>query len=181
MNLTNFYDKIGFLRPTEYAPEIIVPSASPILQSLIKLAVLNLDEGEAYVETGSFFGKTLAIAGMFSREEKIYGYGSTGARESLAKYNLADQVILPEEPVTRTDFNEIKEPVGVFFYNGQLRIGDCIHWIYPKLAGQALLIINFWEQMKVGASEAAGQYGLVFLADERFPEVGIFVKDVERV
>lgn len=179
MNLTNFYDKIGYLRPTEYAPEIIVPSVSPSLQSLIKLAVMNLDEKEAYVETGSFFGKTLAVAGLFSREDsKIYGYGNTGARESLTKYNLADQVILPEEPPTRTDFFEIQEPVGVFFYNGQLRIGDCIHWIYPKLASQALLVVNFWEQMKAGASEAAGQYGLVFLADERFPDVGMFVKDI---
>lgn len=179
MNLTNFLDQIPRLKPDEYAPTILSPGITGYHEGLFRLAALNLDEGEAWVSVGNDGGKSLVVASLFSADDnRLFGMGFT------------DQALLDKHGVTAKlseglDIEEDYGAVGVVFFSGygtDPRVQDVMHRLVPKMSSQGVVLVNRWSVFEDGATEAARELGLAFVADPRLAfDVGVLVKDVERV
>jgi len=145
-------------------PDVVGMASSKKLK-LLNLAVSILPNGgqEAYLEVGTYLGKSLVAATLGNSGRLVVGCDNfsefaTGSannnytvlQSNLAKYGLLDKIKFYDE-----DFQSLFQrwrteglpPIGVYFYDGahdeesQYR---AIRYVEPLLADSALVIVDDW-------------------------------------
>jgi predicted O-methyltransferase YrrM len=127
--------------------------------ALLNLAAAHLEEGEAYLEVGSFKGLSLIGAMLGNPGRRFYaienflefnldgGLARPELEANLARWVEPGQVRLLEGDCFRLlrDEGRLEEPVGVYFYDGAH--GRLPHYLAlgvaePWLAARALVVID---------------------------------------
>lgn len=141
---------------------------APRNQRLLGLAVAGLSPSEAYLEIGTFQGKTLVSALVGNPVCPAYacdnfsefaGVASLPLLEgNLARYGLSDRVtFLNADFRTVLTRRVIGHPVGVYLYDGAHDEGsqyDGIALAEPILADEALVIVDDWRHAPDSGSYA---------------------------
>lgn len=146
-------------------------------QQLLNLAFTFLDEGESYLEVGTYQGKSLLSAMINNPARPVYAcdnfsefdVNSLGiTRTNLENYGLAEKVTFYD-----CDFLEIfskdrlPEPIGLYFYDGahdEASQFAAMVKVEPFLADEALVLVDDWRfapdsqsYAKVGTMRAVKQ------------------------
>lgn len=124
---------------------------------LLDAAVASMGHEEAYLEVGTFVGKSLISATLLNPERRIYACDNFSEFEdnsldrlmgNLSRYDLADRVTFFDDDFRQViDPELISDPVGVYFYDGahdEQSHFDAIHLAERVLADEALVIIDDW-------------------------------------
>ena len=149
------------LNPDEHLARDLCPDVPGMLslrkQQLLNMAFALIPEGEAYLEVGTYMGKSLisAMAGNYPRpvyavdnfsefEENSYEV----LRSYLESYGVFDDICF-----CNGDFREVlgagivTTPIGLYFYDGS---HDCesqyvaMKLVEPFLADEALILVDDW-------------------------------------
>ena len=126
-------------------------------QQLLNLAFSFLEEGEAYLEVGTYQGKSLLSAMLNNPVRPVYACDNfsefdTNSLEiteaNLAHYNLRDQVAFHDCDFTEIFTEEsLPDPIGLYFYDGAhddesqyrgIRLAEAF------LAEEALFLVDDW-------------------------------------
>ncbi len=136
-------------------------------QQLLNLAFGLLAEGEAYLEVGTYQGKSLVSAMIDNPHRPVFACDSFSQFEgntfeitqaNLAKYGLLDRVRFYD-----CDFGEIFSPerlplpVGLYFYDGAHDYDSqykAIARIEPFLSKEALVFVDDWRFAEDSQSHA---------------------------
>lgn len=127
-------------------------------QMLLRLAARCLPTNECYLEIGTYTGKSLVSAMQDAPGRIFYAcdnfslFSETNSFEilsdNLKRYALHDKVTFFNEDFKQIyNSNRIKEPVGVYFYDGGHDFEsqyEAIRLVEPLLASAALVIIDDW-------------------------------------
>jgi len=127
-------------------------------QSLLNIAFNCLEENEAYLEIGTYLGKSLISAMLSSIDRQAYAcdnFSQFAARNSrdilennLQRYGLSEKIMFFD-----SDFRNIvtpdciEAPVGLYFYDGAHDLEShilAIELAEPLLASSALVIVDDW-------------------------------------
>lgn len=126
-------------------------------QQLLNLAFSLLPEDEAYLEVGTYQGKSIVSAMLNNPHRTAYACDNFSefdtnsfkiTQANLARYGLLDRVIFHD-----CDFIEIftpeklQTPIGVYFYDGAHDADSqykAITEVEPFLADQALVLVDDW-------------------------------------
>lgn len=126
-------------------------------QQLLNLAFGLLPPGEAYLEVGTFAGKSLISAMLHSPVRTVYavdnfsefeGNSLSTTQAHLARYGMLERVHFLD-----CDFREaltpgrIETPIGLYFYDGahdEESQHMAIRLVEPLLADEALVIVDDW-------------------------------------
>lgn len=149
--------------PLEGIREDLCPDVDGMMsikkQRLLNLAFANLPSGEAYLEVGTFKGKSLisamhgnpirpVIACDNFNEFRDLGNDLGETRKNLARYGLEERVTFWD-----CDFrsvytpDRIPHPIGLYFYDGAHDYEaqyDAIALAEPFLADSALVLVDDW-------------------------------------
>lgn len=153
----------------------VLGMASPKKLKLLNLAVsfLSPDNGECYLEVGTYQGKSLiaALLGNDGRAAIACDNFSefdtpdnpanlTILKQNLSRYGMANNIRLYNEDF-RSLFGRWKAEnlpaVGVYFYDGahdEASQCDAIRTVEPLLADQALVIVDDWREESGSFAEA---------------------------
>jgi predicted O-methyltransferase YrrM len=143
-------------------------------QTLLRIAASNLPENECYLEVGTYTGKSLVSALLGDPGCKFYAcdnfslFKDTNSleilMENLKSYGFQDKVDFFNEDYKNIFHKQrIKEPIGVYFYDGEHDFPsqyDAIRLVEPLLAPTSLVIIDDWrfaEDSNSYAKEATEQ------------------------
>ena len=126
-------------------------------QQLLNLAYRLLDEGEAYLEIGTFQGKSLLSAMIANPARPVFACDNFSQfdhntyetlHDNLAKYGFSDRVAFFDcdflEAYTASRLNV---PIGMHFYDGAHDYGsqyEAIKRVEPFLAANALVLVDDW-------------------------------------
>jgi len=161
-------------------------------QQLLNLAFSLLDEGEAYLEVGTYQGKSLLSAMIGNSSRPVFACDNFSqfddntfeqAKQNLAAYGLFDKVRFYD-----CDFSEIYTPerlpvpIGLYFYDGAHDYDSqhqAIARIEPFLARAALVLVDDWRLAEDSQSHAksatetairdsGGQWRVLFELPARF-------------
>lgn len=126
-------------------------------QQLLNLAFSMLPEGEAYLEVGTYMGKSLLSAMIGNPERPVYAVDNFSQFEensfAVLKGNLEHYGLFHRVNFCNGDFREIfnpgilREPIGLYFYDGghdfeSQYLG--IKLVEPFLADEALILVDDW-------------------------------------
>jgi predicted O-methyltransferase YrrM len=175
MNTTQFHREFEALYPNEayaipdellFSPfvaqkEDLCPDVQGMLslrkQRLLNLAYRLLPPGEAYLEVGTYHGKSLLSAMLnnplrpthaVDNFSEFEGNSLAVLQKNLANYGLADKVTFHDADF-RTIYTpeNLPQPVGLYFFDGphdEQSQYDGIHLIEPYLASDALVLVDDW-------------------------------------
>ncbi len=175
MNTTQFHREFEALYPNEayaipdellFSPfvaqkEDLCPDVQGMLslrkQRLLNLAYRLLPPGEAYLEVGTYHGKSLLSAMLnnplrpthaVDNFSEFEGNSLEVLQKNLAHYGLADKVTFHDADF-RTIYTpeNLPQPVGLYFFDGphdEQSQYDGIHLIEPYLASDALVLVDDW-------------------------------------
>ena len=163
-----------FQRFKDPCPDVI-GMASPKKLKLLNLAVsfLSKDDGECYLEVGTYQGKSL-IAALLGNEDRAaiacdnfseFDSGEdpsnvTILKQNLSKYGLSDRVRLYNEDfltLFRRWKTENLPSVGVYFYDGahdESSQYEAIRSVESLLSDRALIIVDDWRSESGSFAEA---------------------------
>lgn len=130
-------------------------------QQLLNLGFRLLAPGEAYLEIGTYHGKSLLSAMLHNPERPVYavdnfsefateasGNSLDKTLSNLAHYGLRDKVVFYDADFRAVCTPEhLKHPVGMYFYDGahdEASQYDGIRLVEPFLADNALVLIDDW-------------------------------------
>jgi hypothetical protein len=127
-------------------------------QILLKIAYSFIDEGEAYLEVGTYVGKSLVSAMAGNELRPTYGcdnFSEFKESSSLSqlRLNLENHALLEKVHILDDDFRNIvdryhvPEPVGLYFYDGahdHRSQYEGIKLVEHLLADRALVIVDDW-------------------------------------
>jgi len=163
-----------FQRFKDPCPDV-VGMASPKKLRLLNLAVsfLSKDDGECYLEVGTYQGKSLIAALLgnqcpaavacdnfseFNSEPEASNFEALS--QNLLQYGMSDCVRLFNEDFL-TLFGRWKTenlpPVGVYFYDGahdEVSQYEAIRSVEPLLSDRALVIVDDWRKDSGSFAEA---------------------------
>lgn len=143
--------------------------SSPKKLRLLNLAYGLLPPGEAWLEIGTFHGKSLiaTLAGQPARPcyacddfSQFGDHGNTLAtlRANLAAHALADRVNFFHGDFRRCLTEQhVYHPVGGYFFDGPHDYAsqyDALRLVEPLLADEALVIVDDWRRADDSGSEA---------------------------
>lgn len=126
-------------------------------QRLLNLAFSLLPEGEAYLEVGTYMGKSLLSAMIGNPERSVYAVDNFSQFEEnsfpVLKANLERYDLYNRVNFCNGDFREIfnpgiiQEPIGLYFYDGghdyeSQYLG--MKLVEPFLADEALILVDDW-------------------------------------
>ena len=126
-------------------------------QRLLNLAFSLLPEGEAYLEVGTYMGKSLLSAMIGNPERSVYAVDNFSQFEEnsfpVLKANLERYGLYERVNFCNGDFREIfnpgiiQEPIGLYFYDGghdyeSQYLG--MKLVEPFLADEALILVDDW-------------------------------------
>lgn len=149
-------------------------------QRLLNLAFATLPEGEAYLEVGTYMGKSLLSAMLGNAPRPVHAVDSFSeftdvnsletTLDNLRRYGLVEQVHFHDCDFRAVfDKSHIPEPVGLYFYDGahdEQSQYDGIRMVEPLLADSALVLVDDWR-----LAEDSGSYAeigtLGAMADSR--------------
>lgn len=126
-------------------------------QRLLNLAFSMLPEGEAYLEVGTYMGKSLLSAMIGNPRRPVYAVDNFSQfeensfpvlKDNLERYGLYERVHF-----CNGDFREVytpeilRDPIGLYFYDGghdyeSQYLG--IKLVEPFLADEALVLVDDW-------------------------------------
>jgi predicted O-methyltransferase YrrM len=127
-------------------------------QFLLKIAFAAIEDGECYLEVGTYQGKSLISAVKDNSSRPVYAcdnfseFSNTNSfeklRENLQKHGLLDKIRAFDSDfrsiMTR---KHISYPIGCFFYDGAHDFESqyqAIKLVEPLLSDQALIIVDDW-------------------------------------
>jgi len=127
-------------------------------QILLRIAAESLPADECYLEIGTYTGKSLISAMQAAPERTFYAcdnfslFKESNSLElltsNLKKYGFQDKVVFFNEDFKQVfSRDRIKEPVGVYFYDGNHDYEsqyEGIRLVEPLLASTALVIVDDW-------------------------------------
>lgn len=126
-------------------------------QRLLHLAYSLLPENEAYLEVGTYMGKSLISAMLGNPRRAVYaadnfsefdGNSFEVLQGNLERYGLREQVNFCNADFRRVfDHSVLKAPVGLYFYDGghdYVDQYDAIRLVEPFLADEALILVDDW-------------------------------------
>jgi predicted O-methyltransferase YrrM len=168
---------LPFQRFKDPCPDVI-GMASPKKLKLLNLATsfLSKDNGECYLEVGTYQGKSL-IAALIGNESRAAiacdnfsefdtepnSSNLTILNDNLSKYGLSDCVRFYNEDFL-TLFGRWKTEslpsVGVYFYDGahdEASQYEAIRSVEPLLSDRALVIVDDWRQESGSFAEAGSK------------------------
>jgi predicted O-methyltransferase YrrM len=126
-------------------------------QQLLRLAFGLLEESEAYLEVGTYHGKSLLSAMLDNPVRPVFACDNFSefednsfetAQENLRRYGLLERVVFYNCDF-RGIFNRDKLPVpiGLYFYDGAHDFESqhvAIKLVEPFLADEALVLVDDW-------------------------------------
>lgn len=126
-------------------------------QELLNLAFSLLPEGEAYLEVGTYMGKSLLSAMLDNSVRAVYAVDNfsefDGNTFEVLKGNLTRYGMYEQVTFCNADFRSIfysgmiQQPIGLYFYDGghdyQSQY-DAIKLVEPFLADEALVLVDDW-------------------------------------
>jgi predicted O-methyltransferase YrrM len=127
-------------------------------QRLLNVGFFCLDPGEAYLEVGTYNGKSLIGAVLGNPARPVHACDDFSEFQgsntlNVLQANLARYEILTEVQFHNGDFRQtfatgrVDSPVGLYFYDGahdELSQYEGIALAEPLLADQALVIVDDW-------------------------------------
>lgn len=140
-------------------------------QQLLNLGFGLLEPGEAYLEVGTYQGKSLLSAMLNNPERPVYavdnfsefatsehGNSLDHTVENLTRYGLRDKVVFYDCDF-RTIFTpmHLPHPIGMYFYDGahdEQSQYDGIALVEPFLADEALVLVDDWRLARDSGSYA---------------------------
>ncbi len=140
-------------------------------QQLLNLGFSLLSPGEAYLEIGTYHGKSLLSAMLHNPERPVYAVdnfsefamGASGnslnkTLAHLAHYGLRDKVVFYDADFrTVCTPDHLKHPIGMYFYDGahdEASQYDGIRLVEPFLADEALVLVDDWRLAQDSGSYA---------------------------
>lgn len=126
-------------------------------QQLVNLGYSLLDDGEAYLEVGTFQGKSLVSAMLGNSPRPTFACDNFSefdtnsfaiTQQNLAKYGLRDRVVFYDCDFTRIyNPDHLPVPIGFYFYDGahdeeSQYLG--IKLVEPFLADEAIVFVDDW-------------------------------------
>ena len=151
----------SLLNASEHLSRDLCPDVDGMLslrkQQLLNLAFSLIPEGEAYLEVGTYMGKSLLSAMIGNPRRSVYAVDNFSQFEensfavlksNLDRYGLYDQIHF-----CNGDFREIynpeivRDPIGLYFYDGghdyeSQYLG--MKLVEPFLADEALILVDDW-------------------------------------
>ena len=130
--------------------------SAPYLMTLISQAVSLLDEGEIYLEIGTYLGRTL-IGAMIDNPSKLAVAVDNFSKfegtpevlhANIGKFELGEQIRffeMDDDTFFETTMPSISEKVGVYFYDGDHNTDAGVKnlcAIIPYLADEAIIILD---------------------------------------
>jgi len=137
------------------------------VQQLLSLAYASLPAEEAYLEVGTYQGKTLISALLNNERRPTYACdnfseftaSTEGSAEvlrlNLRMFGLTDRVTFLNADFRNVmDRDHIREPVGLYLYDGahseeMQYLG--VKLVEPVLADEALVVVDDWNNPNAGA------------------------------
>ncbi|MEK7795556.1 MAG: class I SAM-dependent methyltransferase [Candidatus Hydrogenedentota bacterium] len=161
-------------------------------QQLLNLAFGLLDEGEAYLEVGTYHGKSLLSAMLRNAERPVFACDNFSEFEGnsfeIAQANLAKYGVLEKVTFYNCDFraiytrDKLSVPIGLYFYDGAHDYESqyqAIKLVEPFLADEALVLVDDWrfaadsgsyakEATLQAMKESAAKWSLLYELPARF-------------
>lgn len=126
-------------------------------QQLLNLAFRFLAEGEAYLEVGTYHGKSLLSALLNNSVRPVYACDNFSefdvnclelTQRNLQRYGVRDRVTFYNcDFLTIFDRGKLPEPIGLYFYDGAHDFKSqyqAIKLVEPFLADEALVLVDDW-------------------------------------
>ncbi len=175
---TNIADKLlrtnnDFATPR--APVDVQGMSSPRVCAFLNLLVRNMDDGEKYLEVGSWKGRTLLSAAIDNKNHtcigcdkfrffgRFTGFGALARRslrKNLARYEDRCNIEF-HDTTSRRLFAEsrVTGPIGVYFYDGDHSYEGTHHGMVaaaPLLSERAIVLVDDWNDPIIRRATHAG-------------------------